>query len=191
MNGKKFRITAGLLAVVAMFAFGMQGCGDKEGNGQADPSGHDQSGSSGTAAAATVQTMCPVMESNPINKNIFVEYEGKKVYFCCPDCVEKFKADPAKYLDKLPQFKDAAKEAGEAVKEAEKTMTGMTDSMGTMVAEAIEQKTCPVMDGNPINTALFIEYEGKKVYFCCPGCEEKFKADPAKYVVNLPQFQKP
>ena len=39
-----------------------------------------------------------------IDKNIFVEYQGKKVYFCCKDCVEKFKADPEKYLAKLPQF---------------------------------------------------------------------------------------
>jgi len=51
-----------------------------------------------------VQTICPVMEA-PINKNIFTEYQGKKVYFCCPECKEKFIADPQKYLPKLPQFK--------------------------------------------------------------------------------------
>jgi YHS domain-containing protein len=42
---------------------------------------------------------------NPINKDIFVEYEGKKVYFCCPECKGKFNADPEKYIAKLPQFK--------------------------------------------------------------------------------------
>jgi YHS domain-containing protein len=26
------------------------------------------------------------------------------------------------------------------------------------------------------------EYKGKTYYFCCPGCDGKFKADPAKYV---------
>lgn len=26
------------------------------------------------------------------------------------------------------------------------------------------------------------EYKGKTYYFCCPGCVEKFKADPEKYV---------
>jgi len=55
------------------------------------------------AAATTEQTLCPVM-GNPINKDIFVEYQGKKVYFCCKACVETFKADPAKYVAKLPQF---------------------------------------------------------------------------------------
>jgi YHS domain-containing protein len=57
------------------------------------------------------------------------------------------------------------------------------------VAAAIEQKTCPIMEGNPINKALFVEYKGKKVYFCCPGCEDKFNAEPEKYVAKLPQFK--
>ncbi|MCP4608588.1 MAG: YHS domain-containing protein [Planctomycetes bacterium] len=56
------------------------------------------------------------------------------------------------------------------------------------VAAAIEQTTCPIMEGNPINKALFVEYKGKKVYFCCPGCEDKFNAEPEKYVAKLPQF---
>jgi YHS domain-containing protein len=45
------------------------------------------------------------------------------------------------------------------------------------------------MDGNPINKELYTEYKGKKVYFCCPGCEDKFKADPEKYITKLPQFK--
>ena len=53
----------------------------------------------------------------------------------------------------------------------------------------VEQTTCPVM-GGPVNKAVFTEYEGKKVYFCCPGCDEKFKADPEKYLSKLPQFAK-
>lgn len=50
------------------------------------------------------QTVCPVM-GGAINKSIFTEYQNKKVYFCCPVCVDKFKAEPEKYLPKLPQFK--------------------------------------------------------------------------------------
>jgi YHS domain-containing protein len=56
------------------------------------------------AAAAVEQTMCPVMEGNKIDKNVFVEYKGKKVYFCCADCKAKFLAEPEKYVAKLPQF---------------------------------------------------------------------------------------
>jgi YHS domain-containing protein len=51
-----------------------------------------------------------------------------------------------------------------------------------------EQKTCPVM-GGPINKNIFTEYKGKKVYFCCAGCEEKFKANPEQYIAKLPQFK--
>ena len=28
------------------------------------------------------------------------------------------------------------------------------------------------------------EHNGKTYYFCCPGCEKKFMADPAKYGVG-------
>ncbi|MHC4760307.1 MAG: YHS domain-containing protein [Planctomycetota bacterium] len=55
-------------------------------------------------------------------------------------------------------------------------------------ADKVEQTLCPVM-GNPINKEVFIEYKGKKVYFCCPGCDEKFTADPEKYLGKLPQFE--
>ena len=57
------------------------------------------------ADTASEQTLCPVM-GNPINKKVFIEYKGQKVYFCCPGCDEKFTADPEKYLGKLPQFQN-------------------------------------------------------------------------------------
>ena len=49
------------------------------------------------------QTKCPVMGGD-IDKNIFVTYKDKKVYFCCKACVAKFEADPSAYVGKLPQF---------------------------------------------------------------------------------------
>lgn len=64
-------------------------------------------------------------------------------------------------------------------------------SVDQPVAEAVAtgQTTCPVMEGNSINKNIFVNYEGKKVYFCCAGCEKTFLADPAKYTAQLPQFQ--
>ena len=55
------------------------------------------------SSVAGEQTMCPVM-GGAVNKDIFVEYQGKKVYFCCPACVSEFEKNPEKYLSKLPQF---------------------------------------------------------------------------------------
>jgi YHS domain-containing protein len=64
----------------------------------------------------------------------------------------------------------------------------MTDEPIEVVAAALEQTTCPVM-GSPINKAIFVEYEGKKVYFCCPPCKDKFTEEPEKYLAKLPQFK--
>jgi YHS domain-containing protein len=54
--------------------------------------------------AAVEQTVCPV-SGDPIDKKVSIDYQGKKVYFCCTACVAPFKADPNKYADKLPQLK--------------------------------------------------------------------------------------
>lgn len=62
-----------------------------------------ESGAQPAAAAAVEQTICPVM-GGPVNKDIFVEYQGKKVYFCCEQCKAEFNKEPEKYLPKLPQF---------------------------------------------------------------------------------------
>jgi YHS domain-containing protein len=65
----------------------------------------------------------------------------------------------------------------------------VAEEMASQAMGAVEQTTCPVM-GGAINKALFTEYQGKKVYFCCDGCKEKFEANPEQYVAKLPQFSK-
>ena len=52
---------------------------------------------------AIEQKTCPIM-GNPINKELYTEYKGQKIYFCCAGCKPKFEADPEKYITKLPQF---------------------------------------------------------------------------------------
>lgn len=56
------------------------------------------------------------------------------------------------------------------------------------IVVAAVQTVCPIM-GGAIDKKVFVEYKSKKVYFCCPGCEDKFEEEPAKYVAKLPQFQ--
>ena len=46
------------------------------------------------------------------------------------------------------------------------------------------QTICPIMGGK-INKALFADHDGKRVYFCCAGCQEPFKKDPAKYIKQM------
>lgn len=45
----------------------------------------------------TVQTVCPVM-GGEINRNLYVDYENKRIYMCCKACLEMFKKNPQKYI---------------------------------------------------------------------------------------------
>ena len=46
------------------------------------------------------QTHCPVM-GGEINKDVYVDYKGKRVYFCCPGCEGSFMEKPEEYLEKM------------------------------------------------------------------------------------------
>jgi uncharacterized membrane protein/YHS domain-containing protein len=46
---------------------------------------------------------CPVMEGTPITKELFVDYRGVRVYFCCESCVDDFREDPEAYVANLPE----------------------------------------------------------------------------------------
>ena len=45
--------------------------------------------------------LCPVM-GRPINKKYSYVYKGTRYFFCCPACVASFKADPEKYIQRMP-----------------------------------------------------------------------------------------
>lgn len=63
--------------------------------------------------------------------------------------------------------------------------------LGAAIALAAEVPTnhmCPVMLGNKVDPEIFAEYQGRKVYFCCPACKAAFINNPEKYLPNLPQF---
>ncbi len=53
-------------------------------------------------ATPAVKEVCPV-SGEEIGKetNITYEYKGKTYKFCCPSCVEEFKKDPEKYIEKM------------------------------------------------------------------------------------------
>jgi Cu(I)/Ag(I) efflux system membrane fusion protein len=69
------------------------------------PTHHGKAHSEHQESKVEEQTLCPVM-GGPINKEYFIVYKGKKVYFCCPGCEKIFLDNPEKYLNKLPQFKN-------------------------------------------------------------------------------------
>jgi len=56
----------------------------------------------GEAAVVKPQTTCPVM-GGKINKKLFVDVKGARVYVCCAGCLPKIKADPDKYIAKIKE----------------------------------------------------------------------------------------
>jgi YHS domain-containing protein len=50
--------------------------------------------------------------------------------------------------------------------------------------EAKPQTVCPVLGGK-VNKQVYMDYQGKRVYFCCQGCDAQFRKDPEKYMKKL------
>ena len=49
---------------------------------------------------------------------------------------------------------------------------------------------CAVMTGSSVNIAsamkkkMYSDYKGRRYFFCCDGCPQAFKANPAKFAKN-------
>lgn len=120
---------------------------------------HDHKAMGGAAKAAEDRTIaqktCPVT-GEPIKRDVFIEHDGVKVYFCCSGCIPKFKASPMKYLPAVYR----------------------------QVYPQTVQVKCPVM-GETVDGKTSTEYQGRRIDFCCDSCISKFKADPAKYLSKI------
>ncbi len=81
------------------------------------------------SALAEPQTTCPVM-GGKINKEkeIYADYQGQRVYFCCEACREPFTKDPEKYLAKMQKMGQEPEVIGEGSAAAEES--GPTDDNG-------------------------------------------------------------
>ncbi|MBC8206132.1 MAG: efflux RND transporter periplasmic adaptor subunit [Kiritimatiellales bacterium] len=55
---------------------------------------------------------------------------------------------------------------------------------GEMNMELKPQTLCPVM-GGVIDKQYFTDYNGMRIYFCCPGCETDFLSDPDTYLEKI------
>jgi YHS domain-containing protein len=175
----KNKVLAILIAVAVMFTLASRTASaqDKAGNKMSDSTKTtvcmkiDTAGCAHkTDKACCEQAMvCPV-SGKPANKEIFSEYKGQKVYFCCKDCKASFDKDPAKYEAKIHKCTVACK--------------GATSKHKGDKACCKQAMVCPV-SGQPGNKEIFSEYKGQKVYFCCNDCKAAFDKDPAKYEAKI------
>lgn len=51
--------------------------------------------------AEAANTSCPVMPGEKTKEKFFVDYQGKRILFCCRHCVKKFKNRPEKYMARV------------------------------------------------------------------------------------------
>lgn len=124
------------------------------------------------------QTMCPFCPTMAVNKSVYVDYKGKRIYFCGQGCAEHFKKDPEKYMKQLADM-------GILLDDVPAAPAQKTDKAAAPeVKKDQPQTTCPVM-GGAINKSVYTDYKGKRVYFCCPMCIDTFKKDPEKYMKKM------
>lgn len=107
-------------------------------------------------AELKLQAVCPVM-GGQINKDIYMDYQSQRIYFCCPGCKGPFLKNTEKYMKKI---------ADDGV-----------------LLKSVQEK-CPVLGGK-IDKNVYTDYKGRRVYFCCPACIKSFEKDPEKYLKKL------
>lgn len=117
------------------------------------------------------QTTCPVM-NKPIDKALYVDHNGQRIYVCCKGCIAEIQKNPEKYIKKLKKMGQVPEAIAIPPKDASQSKA------------LTPQKVCPVMGGE-INKSQYVDYQGKRIYVCCAGCIDPIKADPEKYIKQL------
>lgn len=106
-----------------------------------------------TAGASLGEAKCPI-SGHPVSADAAIAYKGAKLYFCCPGCEGKFKANTEKYAAKA--------------------------NLQLAVTGQVVQVACP-FTGGKLNPATKTKVAGVDVCFCCNNCKGKLtKAEPAK-----------
>ena len=130
-----------------------------------------------SAYAASPQKTCPICKGQ-INKSLHVDYHGKRVYFGCAGCPEKFMQNPDKYMAEM-------KADGVTLEAAPHRECELTKKKKHTTSRHI-QANCPY-SGNPVNNSIYANVSGKRVYFCGNGCKHNFMKSPKE---NLAKFEK-
>lgn len=118
---------------------------------QAETKKHDHSEAS--QSNLKPQEKCPI-RGGKIDKKVYTDYKGQRIYYCCPGCDKTFLKSPEKYLTQMHK-------AG--------------------VAPAKLQSECPI-SGDPIDIKIFAKTKAGNIYVCCKKCKSKVDASPDKYI---------
>jgi hypothetical protein len=105
--------------------------------------------------ATKPQSTCPVMGGR-VNRDLYTDVVGQRIYVCCQGCIEKVERDPEAALETIRR--------------------------NGQYAQSL-QKTCTVMGGK-IDKSLYVERAGRRVYVCCKGCIAKVEKDFQKHAAT-------
>lgn len=91
---------------------------------------------------------------------VLFNYQGRDIRFCCTDCIDKFKAEPEKYIAKLDQ--------------------AIIDQQ----AAGYPATTCPISEESldSMGGTTWVVVGNTLVGLCCGGCEADVRAEPQKYI---------
>ena len=173
----------------------------------AQPAG---TGEKTSAVQGTPEPLCPVT-GKPIDRSVYTRFRGKRVYFSSKDCIEKFLADPGKYATALKQqwklmrplrVQVACPVTGGPI---DKRFFVATPEVDIFFASA-DAKAAWLKDPKPYQDKLdacftfqtgcgtcggdilpqaFIDFEGRRIYFCCLGCGREFQKEPQEFLKAL------
>lgn len=68
---------------------------------QAGENGASLAAGAGAGLPPGANTMCPVLTDEPVDPEIWVDYQGRRVYLCCQRCRKQFLENPEQYLAAL------------------------------------------------------------------------------------------
>jgi len=114
----------------------------------------------------TTGSLDPVcgMTVNPEKAAGSTEFADKKYYFCSKGCLQRFEADPRKYLQPQRAFEPMASSSSSL-----DPVCGMTVNLEKAAGST--------------------EFADKKYYFCSKGCLQSFEAEPRNYVQPQRAFE--
>ncbi|MHB1672746.1 MAG: heavy metal translocating P-type ATPase [Acidobacteriaceae bacterium] len=122
------------------------------------------------------------------------EHAGKKYFFCCDSCAEKFRAHPEQYtpteIDPVCGMKVVPALAAGQVEHNGTTyffcgkscVTKFTADPEAYLKPALATDPVCHMQVDPAKAKANADYKGTAYFFCCQGCHDKFVQAPEKYL---------
>lgn len=126
------------------------------------------------------------LSGKPIDRNIYTDYNGKRIYFCCDNSRRDFLSDPERYFQalrskgvELEQLKTTDSTTDKLIVEkgstkASDTAKGLTKPLKAQMTDALS--------GKPVDRNVYVDYQGQRIYFCCANSRSDFQLNPDKYL---------